>query len=111
MAPQLLAALLGAEASLARLGPGIAHPGLSAAAHAALMAEAPRLAGQGEAAIRARVAELREALPKTPDRPGLMPFGPDVQARSAAAYAEDQRRLAELPGLRLLVPPPAGGKA
>lgn len=111
VAPQVLTALLGAEASLARLGPGIAHPGLSAAAHAALMAEVPTLAGQGEAAIRARAAELRHALPKAPDRPGLMPFGPAVLARSAAAYAEDQRRLAELPGLQLLVPPPAGGKA
>ncbi|MFN3954081.1 MAG: hypothetical protein ACK4LQ_06460 [Pararhodobacter sp.] len=111
VAPRVLDVLLGGHAALARPGPGIAHPGLSARAHAALMAEAAALAGLGEAAIRARVAELRRAFPKAPDAPGMALFDADALRRSAAAYGEDTLALAALPGVCVLEPPCTGGKA
>lgn len=101
-APEVLRALLGDAAPAARPGPGIAHPGLSAHAHAALMAEAPALAGQGEEAVRERVKALRAAWPKDAQTPGLQPHDPATLARAAASYAADCARIAALPGVQTL---------
>lgn len=101
-APAVLRTLLGDAALLARPGPNIAHPGLSAHAHALLMAEAAALAGQGEHAIRERVKTLRAAWPKNAQNPGLQPHDNATLARAAAAYADDCDRIAAMPGVRAL---------
>lgn len=101
-APEVLRILLGEAAPVARPVPGIAHPGLSARAHAALMAEAPALAARGEEAIRERVGALRETWPKDARNPGLQPHDPATLARAAASYAADYARIGALPGVHTL---------
>jgi len=102
IAPTALGALLGAAAGAVRLGPGIAHPGLSQRAHAMLMAEAGELAGQGGEAIKARVLALRAEWPKDARNPGLQPHDAATLQRAAAAYADDCARIAAMPGVRAL---------
>lgn len=98
-APDVLRALLGEAASVARPGLGVAHPGLSARAHEVLMNEAAALAGQGEEAIRVRVKELRVAWPKGAQHPGLQPHDAATLQRADAAYAQDCARIASLRGV------------
>ncbi|HHX89787.1 MAG TPA: hypothetical protein GX700_08465 [Paracoccus sp.] len=101
-APEVLCSLLGEAAPAARPGPGIAHPGLSARAHAALMAEAPALAMRGEEAVRERVKALRAAWPKDVQSPGLQPHDPATLLRATASYTADCARIAALPGVHAL---------
>lgn len=101
-APRVLQTLLGAAAQAARPGPGVAHPGLSAQAHATLMAEAPALAGRGEEAIKARVKALRAAWPKGAQHPGFQPHDAATLQRADTAYAGDCARIATMPGVRAL---------
>lgn len=101
-APAVLKAMLGDAAGLVRLGEGVAHPGLSRAAHAALMAEASILAEQGEGAAMKRAAALRAAFPKGRQYPAFQPFDAPMLERSAAAYARDQAVIAALPRVQAL---------
>lgn len=101
-APLVLETLLGPAAKSARPGPGVAHPGLSARAQEILMVEAPALAGQGEAVIKARVKALRAAWPKGAQHPGFQPHDAATLQRADAAYAEDCARIAAMPGVRAL---------
>jgi len=101
-APRVLETLLGAAASAARPGPGVAHPGLSAQAHEILMAEAPALATQGEEVIKARVKALRTAWPKGAQHPGFQPYDPAMLRRAEAAYSEDCACIATMPGVHAL---------
>jgi len=103
IAGPVLRALLGPAATEVPLANAAAHPGLSAQAHLAVMAEAPALREMGQQAARARIAALREAHPKGPDAPGFDPFLPSIKARSARAYHEDVGRIATIPGVTLLL--------
>ena len=104
IARPVLSTLLGPDAAAeVRLGHAIAHPGLSAKAQLAVMAEAPALREMGQKAARERIAALREAAPKGPDAPGFDPFLPSLKARSARAYQEDVARIAQMPGVTLLL--------
>jgi hypothetical protein len=98
----VLETLLGSAALAARPGPGVAHPGLSAKAHAILMTEASALAGQGEEAVKERVKALRAEWPKGEQHPGYQPHDAATLRRATAAYAEDCARLAALPTVRAL---------
>lgn len=103
VAPAVLAAILGREgAAQVRLDSAVAHPGLSALAHAALMSEADALRARGRAEARNRAMELREALPKGPAAPAFDPFAPELKAESAQAYRADIRRLTAIDGVRLI---------
>lgn len=101
-APAILEALLGPAKDVVRLGGGVAHPGLSAAAHEILMHEAPVLAGQGEEAIKARVKAVRASWPKGTEYPAFRPHDTELLNRSNAAYAADCTRIAALPGVHAL---------
>lgn len=101
VAPQVAAALLGEGAGPLPLPAGLAHPGLSAPAVAALMAEAPPTDPE---AARARVRALRALFPKEGGHPAFAPYGPDDRARAAAAHAATLARLAARPGVTLLRP-------
>lgn len=101
-ATAILNALLGDAAGLVKLGMGVAHPGLSQHAHAALMAEASQLSEQGEGAAMKRAAALRTAFPKGRQHPAFQPFDAPTLERSATAYARDQAVIAALPGVQAL---------
>ena len=96
--PDLMARMLpdGLGAGVAPL-PQVVHPGMSAAAHAAFMAQVA--AGTPPDGLARR---LRRDLPKSPTRPGYRPFDATTRAASAAAYAVDMDRVARLPGATLL---------
>jgi len=108
IAPAVARALLGAGAPGLDWPRAPAHPGLSAPAVAALLAEAPP---DAETA-RARARALRAALPKSAGHPPFDPWpagvGAGIRARAAAALARDLDRIAALPGARVLRPAPAG---
>lgn len=98
IAAPVLTHLLGeAPARAVRPGPNRAHPGLTAPAHAALMAEAAALSAQGEGAIRERVRALRQQFPREKGHPPLAHFDAATEARCAQAYQADHARIAALP--------------
>ena len=96
--PRVLARMLpeGLDAGIRPL-PQVVHPGLSAAAHAAVMAELA--AGASPEGLARR---LRAAYPKSDGQPGYQPFDAATRAASATAYAADLARLARLPGATVL---------
>lgn len=100
----VLAVLLGDDdmARLVRLGPGRAHPGLSAAAHDALMAEARALADAPAEAVQARARELRRRFDRAQGHAPLAPLDQATQGRAAASYAQELAQLAAQPGIHLL---------
>ncbi|MCC5988048.1 MAG: hypothetical protein JJT95_10230 [Pararhodobacter sp.] len=103
IAGQVLAAMLGrGGARHVRPGPGRAHPGLSAAAHAALMAEAPALADAGPEAVQARARALRRQFDRAGGHAPMTPLDEATRNRAAVAYAQEIARLAAEPGVRLL---------
>lgn len=103
IAGQVLAAMLGREgARHVRPGPGRAHPGLSAAAQAALMAEAPALADAGPEAVQARARALRRQFDRGRGHAPLAPLDEPTSIRAAAAYAQEIAQLAAEPGVSLL---------
>ncbi|MDO5529701.1 MAG: hypothetical protein Q4F71_09885 [Paracoccus sp. (in: a-proteobacteria)] len=65
-----------------------------------------------EAPLKDLVKEAMRALPRGPDRPGLRLLDDETYARSAAHYAAEIERIAQIPGVELLRPPsspaPAG---
>ncbi len=101
VAPAALSALLGEAAELVEPGSNVAHPGMSAAAVAAVMAEADALSAQDEATIRARVAALRAALPKGAN-PAYDPFDDATRTRIQAAHAKDLHAITDLSRTRCL---------
>ena len=103
IAGPVLRALLGPPAAEVPLAHAAAHPGLSARAHLAVMAEAPALSAMDRDAARERIAALREAHPKAPDAPAFDPFLPRIKAQSLRAYREDVARIAKVAGVTLLL--------
>jgi len=79
--------------------PQVVHPGLSAAAHAEVLA---RIAAGQPGAGLARA--LRTRYPKSDAWPGYQPFDATARAASATAYCDDLARLARLDGVTLLTP-------
>jgi len=102
VAPEVLQEMLGDGAALARHGISRAHPGLSARAHAAIMAEHHILVAAGQDRACTRVKALRTAFPKGQEYPAFQPFDAPTLHRSATAYVHDQARLAALPGVHPL---------
>jgi len=100
VAPQVARALLGPEA--AHLVPSAtpAHPGLSAAAVARLLAEAPA----DPQAARDLARRLRAELDKTRGHAPFDPWAAPARARAARAHAQALARLAAMPGVTLLRP-------
>lgn len=83
------------------LAPGVTHPGLSARAHAAIMAHYRRA---GVRTGREVVLEARRRFPKTGDEPAFEPFPAGIRAASAAAYRDDIARIAATSGVTMLSP-------
>lgn len=103
IAPSVLAELLGPQpAAAVQMEASVEHPGLSAQAHLAVMAEAETLRALDPDTARARIRALRDLHPKGPDAAPFDPFLPSFKARAAQAYHEDVARLAEMRGVRLL---------
>jgi hypothetical protein len=98
--PRIGQALLPAEC-VARYRPGrnVVHPGLSAAAHAWVMAQAD--AGKPHAGL---AREARNRWPKTANAQPFAPFGQDALRASATSYRADIAAIAELPGVTWLRP-------
>ena len=102
VAPKVLQEMLGDGAALVRPGASHAHPGLSARAHSAVMAECGMLATLGQDSACIRVEALRAAFPKGEEYPAFQPFDAPTLRRSAAAYAHDQAFISALPGVHPL---------
>jgi hypothetical protein len=100
VAPQVAVALLGPGARPLPLPAGLAHPGLSAPAVAALLQAAPP---EGEAA-RILARGLRARFPKGGGHPPFAPHAAAARERAAAAHAALLARLAVRPGVTVLRP-------
>lgn len=103
--PAVAAELLGPGEPPPPLSPGRAHPGLTAPAVAALMAEAPA----DPAAAQARARALRAAYPREAGYAPFDPWPPGTAARARSAMAAVLVRLAARPGVRVLRPRSLGG--
>lgn len=101
VAPQVAAALLGPEAKPLPLPEGLAHPGLSGAAVAAVLAAVPPADPD---AARALVRAQRARFPKEAGHPPFDPWDAAARARAARAHARTLERLAARPGVQLLRP-------
>ena len=103
IAGPVLSAMLGERAaSHVQPGRAPAHVGLSAAAHAALLAEAPQLSRAGPKAARARAVALRAQFSREKGHPPLALLDKATRARAGTAYAREVAQMAALPELRLL---------
>jgi hypothetical protein len=102
VAPAVLEVLLGPDAPAVALDEWPAHPGLSAPAVAAVLAQAEQLSALPRAQAAARIKALRDACPKADGHPPAAPLDARALARSAEAYAADLRRIAAMPQVRLL---------
>jgi len=100
VAPQVAAALLGPGAPALRLAQGRAHPGLSGAAVAALLARAP---GDPDAA-RDLARRLRADLGQDAGHAPFDPWDSATRLRAAQAHAADLARLAARPDVTLIRP-------
>jgi hypothetical protein len=98
--PQVALAVLGPDAPRLTLPPGLSHPGLSAAAVARLLAEAPP---DGDTA-RALARDLRARLGKDGGHAPFDPWDPATRARAATAHAAELARLSARPRVTLLRP-------
>jgi hypothetical protein len=100
VAPEVGALLLGSGAPALRLPSGRSHPGLTAPAVAALLAEAP----SGAEIARARARELRALYPREDGHPPCRPHDATTMSHAAAAHSALMARLAARPGVRCLRP-------